>query len=225
MSAAPQRVVVVGAGHGGVELAAALRQRGFDGSVTVVGEEPFLPYQRPPLSKEFLKSPDDGGLPLKGAAFFRDKAVDLSVGVDDPLLPPEPAQLALGVCAAYPHAVTGTMARLESVQNAVDQARHVAARLTGEDAPYRAVPWFWSNQGSQRLQIAGLSAGHDDAVQRGDPAGDRFSIFLYRGETMLAVESINSAGDHMLARRLLDRGLSVPKTMAADLATDLKTLL
>ena len=87
------------------------------------------------------------------------------------------------------------------------------------------MPWFWSNQGSQRLQIAGLSAGHADAVQRGDPAGDRFSIFLYRGETMLAVESINSAGDHMLARRLLDRGLSVPKTMAADLATDLKTLL
>lgn len=406
MSAAPQRVVVVGAGHGGVELAAALRQRGFDGSVTVVGEEPFLPYQRPPLSKEFLKSPDDGGLPLKGAAFFRDKAVDLRLGqrveridraagqlvlgdgerlgydhlalatgarnrvppvpglghapllelrtladarrlnarldglgrvavigggfiglevaallrardvvvdvveatprlmgrvlsrpmsahfrahherlgtrlhletlvrgvrragkgcevalssgetlpadavliaagiepvadlaadaglavdngvvVDDRLLTADPAISALGDCAAYPNAFTGAMARLESVQNAVDQARHVAARLTGEDAPYRAVPWFWSNQGSQRLQIAGLSAGHDDAVQRGDPAGDRFSIFLYRGETMLAVESINSAGDHMLARRLLDRGLSVPKTMAADLATDLKTLL
>ena len=74
-------IVIVGSGHAGVELAAALRQRGFDGSVTIVGDEPDLPYQRPPLSKEFLKSSDDAGLPLKGEAFFPANNITLRLGV------------------------------------------------------------------------------------------------------------------------------------------------
>ena len=73
-------IVIVGSGHAGVELAASLRQRGFDGSVTIVGDEPDLPYQRPPLSKEFLKSSDDAGLPLKGEAFFPANDITLQAG-------------------------------------------------------------------------------------------------------------------------------------------------
>lgn len=401
-----RRVVIVGSGHGGVELAAALRQRGFEGAVTIVGDEPFLPYQRPPLSKEFLKNPDDAGLPLKGEAFYADKditrrlgtraesidranrelvlaggerlaydhlalatgarnrippipgldhasmlelrtladarrlnaklgelrhvtvigggfiglevaallrardiavdvieatprlmgrvlskemsahfrffheglgirlhfetlvrgihrsrhghevalsngetletdalliaagvlpntelaaeaglAVDNGIVTDDRLLTSDPAISAFGDCALYPNAFTGGLARLESVQNAVDQGKHIAARLTGEDAPYHAVPWFWSNQGTQRLQIAGIATGHEEVVTRGNPDSGKFSLFLYRGEQLVAVESINSAADHMVARRLFDRGLSVPKSVAGDIGTELKSLL
>src|SRR5690606_13975545 len=74
------RVVIVGAGHAGVETAAALRQHGFAGSITIVGEEPDLPYQRPPLSKEFLKSVEDTSLPLKGEAFYVTGDIDLRLG-------------------------------------------------------------------------------------------------------------------------------------------------
>ena len=74
-------IVIVGSGHAGVELAASLRHRGFSGPVTIVGDEPDLPYQRPPLSKEFLKSSDDPGLPLKGEAYFPANDITLRLGV------------------------------------------------------------------------------------------------------------------------------------------------
>jgi len=401
-----QRIVVVGSGHAGVEAAAALRQHGHTGPVTIVGDEPDLPYQRPPLSKEFLKSSEDAGLPLKGEAFYAAKditlrlgrhaasidrerrelelaggerlawdhlvlatgarnrippipgldraptlelrtladarrlherldtlrhvavvgggfiglevaallrargiavdlveatprlmgrvlsarmsahfrfhhealgtrlhfetlvrgvheaprgcsvalssgetletdailvaagvtpntglaqhaglAVDNGIVADARLVTSDPVISAVGDCVAYPNAHAGGMARLESVQNAVDQAKFVAARLCGEDGTYHATPWFWSNQGSQRLQIAGLGDGHDDAVLRGDPLGEKFSIFLYRGDRLLAVESVNAAADHMLARRLIGQEIAVPKALAADLSADLKALL
>ncbi len=399
-------IVIVGSGHAGVELAASLRQRGFDGSVTIVGDEPDLPYQRPPLSKEFLKSSDDAGLPLKGEAFFpannitlrlgvradridrerrevllsdgerlrydhlalatgarnrippiagldrglllelrtlkdaralnerlsalrhvtivgggfiglevagllrvRDIAVDLveaapvlmgrvlscrmsdyfrafhealgtrlhlettaqqvthgpastrvdlsdgrrfetdaiviaagimpnielaaqaglatdnGIVIDSRLVTSDPAISAMGDCAVYPNVYTGGMARLESVQNAVDQARCIAARLTGDDKAYDGLPWFWSNQGSARLQIAGLSNGHDSTVLRGDPESGKFSVFLYHGDRLLAVESINNAGDHMLARRLIAARTNVSKDVAADMSANLKQLM
>jgi 3-phenylpropionate/trans-cinnamate dioxygenase ferredoxin reductase subunit len=144
---------------------------------------------------------------------------------DARLLTSDPAISAIGDCVVYPNVHAGGMARLESVQNAVDQAKFVAGRLCGEDGTYHATPWFWSNQGSQRLQIAGIGDGHDDAVLRGDPLGEKFSIFLYRGEKLLAVESVNAAADHMLARRLIGQGTAVPKALAADLSADLKALM
>ncbi|MBE0693669.1 MAG: oxidoreductase, partial [Aquamicrobium sp.] len=152
-------------------------------------------------------------------------AVDNGIVADARLLTSDPTISAIGDCVAYPNVHAGGMARLESVQNAVDQAKFVAARLCGEDGTYHATPWFWSNQGSQRLQIAGLGDDHDDAILRGDPLGDKFSIFLYRGERLLAVESVNAAADHMLARRLIGQGTAVPKALAADSSADLKALL
>ena len=407
MTTKPERIVIVGSGHAGVELAAALRQRGFEGSVAIVGDEPDLPYQRPPLSKEFLKNSADTGLPLKGEAFFGGHGIDLLLGhrvteidraarqvtlddgqalpydhlvlatgarnrippipgletaatlelrslgdartlnarldalrhvtvvgggfiglevaallrgrgvavdvveaapvlmgrvlslpmsawfralheglgtklhlgtivervgtkygrlearlsdgtllstdavlvacgvmpnvelaaaaglevdngivVDDRLLTTDPAISAIGDCAVYPNVYTGGMARLKSVQNAVDQARAVAARLTGEDGrAYDGLPWFWSNQGTARLQIAGMATGHDDTVMRGDPESGKFSIFLYRGDRLIAVESLNNAADHMMARRLIAAGTPLPKAVAADAGANLKALL
>jgi 3-phenylpropionate/trans-cinnamate dioxygenase ferredoxin reductase subunit len=396
------RVVVAGAGQAGAELAASLRQRGFAGSIVIVGDEEELPYQRPPLSKELQVR--GGGLPVRAASFYANNRIDLRLGrvaaaidratatlvLDDgarlaydhlvlatgarnriPVVPglesgdmlelrtlahardlgarldalrhvtiigggfiglevaalmrargiavviveasdrlmgrvlssdmgrhfadlhaamgttlrfrttvaaadrrgsgfrveltdggeiatdaimaaigvaandglaaaaglrvdngivvdallrtDDPAISAIGDCAAHPNPFGAGLVRLESVQNAVDQARCTAARLSGLASPYDSLPLFWSHQGSARLQIAGLAAGADSAVRRGEEGGDRFSMFLYRGDRLVAVESLNSAADHLAARRILSSGRSLPKDAAADLACDLKS--
>src|SRR5262245_19150222 len=106
-------IVIVGSGHAGVELAASLRQRGFGGKVTIVGEEPHLPYQRPPLSKEFLKGADDAGLPLKGEAFFPANDIDLRLGVRAQRIDRDRREILLGDGARlhYDHLALATGAR------------------------------------------------------------------------------------------------------------------
>jgi 3-phenylpropionate/trans-cinnamate dioxygenase ferredoxin reductase component len=406
MPSALSRVVVVGAGHGGFQLAASLRQHGFDGEVMLIGDEPQLPYQRPPLSKDYLSDkigldlllmrpeqfyrdnrvdyaggtaalaidpaekavalaggarvtydhlvlatgarnrvPPLPGVELDGVCYLRNLAetealrermaaaqsavvigagfiglefaavarakglpvhvvelvdrvmarvvcpetsahfvaahraagvefsfgarieriagergkatgVDLADGrhlpadlvlvcigvvpngeiaqaaglalnngivVDPRLLTADPSVSAIGDCAAFPsrHA-GGDYVRLEAVQNAVDHARCVADRLMGKPAPYAALPWFWSEQGEQRLQIAGLTTGFDRVALRGDYAGGAYSAFCYAGDRLLGIESINKPADHAFARRLLAAGRSVTPAEAADESFDLR---
>ena len=92
---------------------------------------------------------------------------------------------------------------LQEVKNAIDQAKAVAARLCGRPAPYRSVPWFWSDQGPDKLQIAGLAAAGDAAIVTGDEAEGRIAVFRFREDRLTAVETVNRAGDHMAARRAL----------------------
>lgn len=115
----------------------------------------------------------------------------------------DPAISAVGDCSRFPDDASGQSVRLESVQNAVDQARCVAKRLTGHPDPYRAVPWFWTDQLGLKLQIAGLTTGHDHLEVTGDPAAGSFSVFCFAGDRLLGVESVNRPADHMSARRLL----------------------
>lgn len=150
--------------------------------------------------------------------------VDDGIVVDTHLLTGDPAISAIGDCARYPVAYSATSVRLESVQNAVDQARCVAARLAGKPEPYRKVPWFWSDQGDNRLQIAGVCEAGDAAVVRGDIGAAKFSIFRFCGGRLTAVESINSAADHMAARKLLANGTPVSPGQAADLSLKLASL-
>lgn len=147
-------------------------------------------------------------------------AVDNGIVVDSFLLTADPAISAIGDCARYPTPYSAAPVRLESVQNAVDQARCVAARIAGRSEPYDKVPWFWSEQGPWRLQIAGVAAEGDSAVLRGDPASGKFSVFRFRGETLAAVESINHAADHLAARKLLAARSPITPAQAAD--SDLK---
>lgn len=149
-------------------------------------------------------------------------SLDNGIAVDALLATSDPAISAIGDCASFP-GPHGRI-RLESVQNATDQARCLAARLTGRPAPYAAVPWFWSDQGDIKLQIAGLGAGADHLVSRGDPAAGRFSVFRFRGTQLAAVESINRPADHMAARRLLARPGRLTPDQAADETVDLKIL-
>jgi len=378
-----KNVVVVGAGHAGVELVASLRENGFAGRIDLLSDEPDLPYQRPPLSKEYIKKPTSAPL-LRPAQFYADNDVRLHAGiaataierdarrlllsdgssliydhlvlatgarnrllglpgidrpqvyqmrtladvrriiaglsgwkhvtiigggfigleaagllstmcvkvalielaprlmqrsvsptvsrwfldyhrangvefhmerhvtsieetssgvkvslsdgigiatdavvmaagvipntelasdaglhtdngivVDSSLSTADAAISALGDCASYPNVFAGGRARLESVQNATDQARFLAVRLCGRAGSYSAFPWFWSIQGAARLQIAGLGEAGLTEIVRGDTASGKFSVFLFDGDRLRAVESVNSVADHMASRRLL----------------------
>jgi 3-phenylpropionate/trans-cinnamate dioxygenase ferredoxin reductase subunit len=145
--------------------------------------------------------------------------------VNEQLLTCDPNISAIGDCALFESPRFGGSLRLESVQNATDHARCVAARLTGEAKTYDGRPWFWSDQGDDKLQIAGLTTGYDQVVIRGDPAQKAFSAFCYKQGRLVGIESINRAGDHMFGRRLLGMDRSIEPEQAADLGFDLKAAL
>jgi 3-phenylpropionate/trans-cinnamate dioxygenase ferredoxin reductase component len=149
-------------------------------------------------------------------------AVDNGIVVDEQLATADPAILAIGDCANFPTSFSTGRVRLESVQNAVDQARSVAAYIAGKPAPYDKVPWFWSDQGDLKLQIAGITVGHDTAVLRGDPEDGHFSVFCYRAGRLIGVESVNQTADHVVARRLLAGDPKLTPEQAADLSYDLR---
>jgi 3-phenylpropionate/trans-cinnamate dioxygenase ferredoxin reductase subunit len=137
-----------------------------------------------------------------------------------------PAVVAAGDCTAAPHPLTGEgRVRLESVQNAVAQATIAAATLLGKPSQTRTVPWFWSHQGDLRLQIAGLAAGYDDVVVRGEPDSERFSVLYYRAGELIAGDAVNNPVDYMVVRKALAQGATIPGDKAADTATPLKALL
>jgi 3-phenylpropionate/trans-cinnamate dioxygenase ferredoxin reductase component len=147
------------------------------------------------------------------------------IAVDANLATADPNISAVGDCASYPSPyATEEFVRLESIQNATDQARCVAARILGRPLPYTAVPWFWSDQGPLKLQIAGLTVGHDETVVRGDPAGTSCSVFCFRGGRLLGVETVNRPADHMAARRLVGNHIALSPAQAADEGVDLKRL-
>ncbi|MEV0321056.1 NAD(P)/FAD-dependent oxidoreductase [Streptomyces sp. NPDC050658] len=143
------------------------------------------------------------GLPVAGG-----------ITVDSRLLTADPCVSAIGDCAAFPLARSGKRLRLESVQNAAGHARLVADRLTGAPRDYDELPWFWSVQFSTTVQIAGVGEGHDAEVVLGDDP-DAFSVLLFQGERLRAVESVNRPRDHIAARRLLGRGAALTPAEAA----------
>lgn len=149
------------------------------------------------------------------------------IEIDAFLSTADPAVSAIGDCARFPTRFAAGMSRgdrvrIESVQNAIDQGRCLAARLTGRPVAYDAVPWFWSDQGRHKLQIAGLAEPGDGSVVRG--GGEAFSVFRFRDGRLRAVESINRGADHMAARRILALGRDLTPAEAADPAFDLKAL-
>jgi 3-phenylpropionate/trans-cinnamate dioxygenase ferredoxin reductase component len=123
------------------------------------------------------------------------------IKVDSELVTTDPYISAIGDCASFPLAGHDRQIRLESVQNAIDQARLVAARLMGQSTPYRAVPWFWSDQKDLKLQIAGLSLGADQFVRVGNTQS--MSVYCFANDRLVAVESVNRGADHMAARKIL----------------------
>ena len=149
-------------------------------------------------------------------------AAGLDVGngirVDSRLRSSVPEILAIGDAALFRHVASGAEVRLESVQNATDQAKLAARTITGHDQAYTAVPWFWSDIGDMKLQMAGLAGSSDRIALAGTPEDNRFSLFHYRDGRLTAVESVNRPADHMLARRMLAEGFSPqPEAVGDDL--------
>jgi 3-phenylpropionate/trans-cinnamate dioxygenase ferredoxin reductase component len=403
-----ETIVIVGAGHGGVQLAASLREEGFAEKIVLLGDEKDLPYQRPPLSKAFLKraTPEDGVL-LRGPDFYPQNKIDLLLGqratgidraqrrlhlasganlkfsklvlatggtqrtlsiegirldgvfslrtlaearllrerleasqniivigagfiglefaataamqgrtvnvfeladrpmarsvtaetsaffatahrafgvtlnfgmsvaaikgragkvtevvltdgrklaadmiligiglkpsdelavaagldapngirVDEGLATGDKNIFAIGDSVFHYNTHHGAELRLESVQNATDQARTLAKLIAGKPARYDHVPWFWSDQGDLKLQIAGFLDESDKIMLRGSYEARAYSLFGFKEGKLTGVESVNKAGDHMLARRLLGEAIPITPELVADPSSDLKALL
>jgi 3-phenylpropionate/trans-cinnamate dioxygenase ferredoxin reductase component len=152
-------------------------------------------------------------------------SVASGIVVNEQLLTDDPHISAIGDCALFESPRFGGSLRLESVQNATDQARCVAARLTGDAKTYDGLPWFWSDQGDDKLQIAGLTTGYDRVVVRGDRQARSFSAFCYKSGVLVGVESVNRAADHVFGRKVLGLNRSIEPEQAADLGFDLKAAL
>ncbi|NAZ37665.1 NAD(P)/FAD-dependent oxidoreductase [Rubellimicrobium sp. CFH 75288] len=152
-------------------------------------------------------------------------AVENGIRTDEYGRTSAPHVWAAGDCASFPHG-EGRI-RLESVGHAIDQAETVARNILGAETPYRAAPWFWSDQYDCKLQIAGLGTGHDRIVVRSAGAGEQAprSHWYFRGDRLLAVDAMNDPRAYMIGKRLIEAGRSPAPEVLADPATDLKALL
>ena len=186
--------------------------------------------QRQPVDRLLLGIGAEPEVGLGAAAGLN---VDNGIVVDAAMRSSDPAILAVGDVTNFPvsplWAPAGTRLRLESVQNANDQARTAALTIQGQEPVYAALPWFWSEQGSMRLQMAGLMPAPDTPgatrCRRPGATDASFSILHYVGERLACVESVNAPMDHMAARKLLEAGKHPAPALACDPAVALKSLL
>lgn len=146
------------------------------------------------------------------------------IAVDAAAQTSDPAIFAAGDCTRHPSALYGRSIRLESVQNAIDQAKAAASAMAGSPAAYDAVPWFWSDQYDLKLQIAGLSEGYDRIVLRGDPAARQFAAFYLQTGRLIAVDAVNSVPDYMFGRSLIAKKAEIPPEILADPGRSMKDI-
>jgi 3-phenylpropionate/trans-cinnamate dioxygenase ferredoxin reductase subunit len=133
---------------------------------------------------------------------------------------------ALGDCAAHANDFAdGAVIRLESVQNANDQANLIAKAICGNPQPYAATPWFWSNQYDLKLQTVGLSTGHDCAILRGEPDTRSFSVVYLKGRKVIALDCVNMVRDYAQGRKLVELRLEVDPEQVANPEVPLKSLI
>jgi 3-phenylpropionate/trans-cinnamate dioxygenase ferredoxin reductase subunit len=137
--------------------------------------------------------------------------------------PADPAVFAAGDCTWHVGR-EGIPLRLESVQNAIDQAKHAASAMMGKPRAYKEVPWFWSDQFDLKLQIAGLARDNDKIVMRGDPATRKFAVFHLRDGAVAAVESVNAPAEYLVGRKLIAEGVRVAPERLADTSILMKSI-
>ena len=261
-----RRLVVVGGGYVGLEVAASARSLGVD--VTVIEREPRLLARvaSPTLSQFFARSHAEHGVTLvtgasvvafeaaagavtgvrllDGRVFDCDVAV-VGIGalandglaaaaglacrdgvvVDERARTDDEAVYAIGDCTQRPVPRYGRSLRLESVPNALEQAKQAAADICGKPVPKPDLPWFWSDQYDIRLQIAGLSIDVAQQVVRGDPASGRFAVFHLDGTGCLQeVEAVNSVAEFAAARQWAAVGQRLDPARIADTAVPVKQI-
>ena len=256
---AAQDVVVIGGGFIGLEVAAAARTLGKQVTVIEAHVRLMARVVAPVVSEHFRSQHEQKGVDIllnsavvgigEHEVELRDgtrRPADLVIAgigvapnqelareaglltgngiiVDKHLRTADERIYAIGDCAEYPHPLAELRVRLESVQNAVDQAACVAKAVTGHGAPYTAVPWFWTDQFDIHMQMVGLPEGFDQVVTRGDPETRKFSVFYFRQGGLRAVDSINRPADHLTARKLIAAHAKLSPEQASDESFDLKT--
>ncbi|PHR83397.1 MAG: pyridine nucleotide-disulfide oxidoreductase [Colwellia sp.] len=259
-----KKLAVIGAGFIGLEFAAVAAAQGAEVHVIELGERPMQRAISEQMSEVFRLAHEQWGVQFHfntgvsaiegdgdkvsrlltndGSSIEVDRiiygigvipnveiaadaglTIENGIVVDEMLLTSDPNISSLGDVANFPcKYFNGKRIRLESVQNAVDQARTIAARLMGNPAPYIQLPWFWTDQGNLKLQIAGLSIGYNETVIVGSVADQKLSVLCFCDGELICVESCNRAGDHMVGRKLLARVSGLTPEIAKVEGFDLK---
>lgn len=259
-----RRMVVIGAGYIGLEVAAVSRQLGLDVTVVETESRVMSRVVSSQVSEFYEKEHRSHGVELRlatgvtgfsggsrvesvhllrsnplpcdlvligigiepniGLAAAAGLEINNGIVVDDRCRTGDPDIYAIGDCTFHPNAIFGRSVRLESVHNALEQARTAAQNICGEETHYCDVPWFWSDQYDIKLQIAGLSQGYDQTVLRGAPDSRSFSCLYLKNGALIAVDAINSPRDFMQAKPLIATQAAVPVDLLADPAVALKDL-
>ena len=246
-----RRVVIVGGGYIGLEAAAVLAKRGKQVTVLEAEDRLLSRVAGEPLSRFYEAEHRAHGVDVRTGIGFGPVETDpadlviVGIGVDPEVAPLIAAGAegangvdvdafcrtslarvyAVGDCAAHPNRFAGgARLRLESVQNAHDQAVIAAKAIAGRPEPYDSIPWFWSNQYDLKLQTVGLFHGHDDLVVRGDPAAKSFSVVYLREGRVVALDCVNAVRDYVQGRKLIESGAAPDRARLADGAVPLKDL-
>ena len=259
-----RRLVVIGAGYIGLEVAAVARQAGLDVTVIEMEDRVMSRVVSPEISDYYQIEHANQGVKLQlstgvegingkkrvksvttsdgeeipadvvvigvgiepNTALARDAGLDVDNGivVDDHCRTSDPHIYAIGDCTMHPNGIYGRSLRLESVHNALEQAKTAVANICGIDTAYNQVPWFWSDQYDLKLQIAGLSEGYDDVVIRGNPAERSFSCLYLREGQLIAVDAINAPRDFVQSKQLIADGTILDADRLADSDVTLKEL-
>ncbi len=259
------RTVIVGAGYIGLEVAAVMRQLGQEVTVLEMADRVMSRVVSPTLSSFYAGEHENAGVRLllgQGLDGFEGRngrvtavatsagellpadlvivgigilpntelaeaaglEVDNGIVVDEHCRSSDPHIYAIGDCTSHPSRIYGRRLRLESVQNALEQAKVAAVNINGGDECYDQVPWFWSDQFDLKLQIAGLSEGYDETVLRGNPAERRFSCAYLKDGRLLALDAVNAPKDFMQAKALIAKGVQPDVDKLADPQVALNTL-
>ncbi|HSN52508.1 MAG TPA: FAD-dependent oxidoreductase [Woeseiaceae bacterium] len=259
-----RNVVIIGGGYIGLEVAAVIRQLGHDVCVIEMADRVMSRVVSPAVSAFFQAEHTAHGVHLllsTGLEAFEGDAklsavqttggasipadlviagigivpntelaasagleVDNGIVVDARCRTADPAIYAVGDCTSHPNPIYGRRIRLESVHNALEQAKTAAANICGEPVEYAQVPWFWSDQYDLKLQIAGLSEGYDEAVIRGEPATRSFSCLYLRDGVLIACDAINAPRDFVQSKALIAARLRVAPDRLADTSVPLGDL-
>jgi len=259
-----RRLVIIGAGYIGLEAAAVARSLGLDVTVIEMADRVMSRVVSPEISDFYQIEHTDKGVKLRlstsiealrgkkrvkrveiaGGEEIRADFVIIAIGilpntelaehaglevadgivVDDRCLTSDKNIYAVGDCTSHPNEIYGRRLRLESVHNAIEQAKTAAENLCGVEAHYSQVPWFWSDQYDLKLQIAGLSEGYDEVVIRGNPADKSFACLYLKDNRLIAVDAVNAPRDFVQSKALIAAHAVLSADKLADSARSLKDI-
>jgi 3-phenylpropionate/trans-cinnamate dioxygenase ferredoxin reductase subunit len=231
-----RRAVIIGAGYIGLEVAAVMQQQGLDVTVVELADRVMSRVVSPEISDFYQIEHANQGVKLRLStgvpadfvivgigivantelAASAGLSVDNGIVVDDRCQTSDPAVYAIGDCTAHPNIIYDRQIRLESVHNALEQAKTAAANICGKETHYAQVPWFWSDQYDLKLQIAGLSEGYDEIVIRGNPANRSFACLYLKNGRLIATDAVNAPREFVQSKDLIASHAKIESARLAD---------